>query len=1371
MPGECPALRVCPSSRFLHTEPVLSSTGVRGAPPALSGPIAANHAATRVLGAAAGCFLALAALGAPADPSLFAPVTSPAAFRFTEVTVDSGLPENFVRAVCQSADGHIWIGTTGGLVRHNASNLKLIDDRPLPSGRPPQEPDQIRCLLGARDGTLWIGSELRGLGWMRAGEFGVFEANDRLPGEIRALAEDRAGTLWIGTGEGVFTWDGRTLSALTPPGAERGALVNALLAEADGSMIVGWSRAAPQRWNGSAFLPVFPDAPTAPPAGVRALARDGRGDLWCGSFSGGLTRLGTDGTVTHLPDPPGIASGAVVRALFRDREGRLFAGTTRGLFVLVDSTFTRVTGSGMPVTSDVHQIHQDAEGSLWVATNRGALHLSGPSFRVIDSRNGLASEKVRCVLPDSRGTLWVGTDSGGLHRMLGGEVRSVPLRGPRPAEEPTVFSLTELAPDRILVGTASGAYVACGENAEPAPVAWNVADFAIRAAVRDRAGDLWIGGEGLGLIRLAADGRRHAVIDPGDGPAGSVRALLEDASGGLWVGTDAGLLHLAPAGRRVFRQSDGLPNDAVQALYQTADGAIWIGTARGLARWKDGRLQAWRSADGLRDERIFSLVDDGRGNLWLGCPAGIYRIPLAELESQAGSRAYPVGSAVFGSRHGLVGGVFHGGAQPASARDAAGQLLFPSPAGLVVIDPRLLTVDTQEPPVVIERVEYRNSRVRLRDGVYVVGPARGALEIKFSALSFKDSSQNIFRYRLEGVDPEWVSVRGRRSTLYTNLAPGTYQFQVIASNSDGVWNRDGATALIRVLPLYHQTLWFRTLLGAGVAGLLGGSVWLRLRRLRLRQALLARTVEERTADLRREIDQRLAAEAGLRKSAELLSRAFRASPVPLMLCRLDDGRIVEANPGLAALMDRPLAEVLGHPERELGFWPPDPFRESLLAEIRAGRAVRNRELVLARKGGPRNLLLSSEAFDLPSGPHVLHVILDITDRAALENQLRQLQKIEAVGTLAAGIAHDFNNLLTVIRGHVALLIEGASAGEAERESLAHIGAAADRAARLTQQLLAYSRQQHLDVRAFALNALVVRVTVLLRPVMGETIRIVHRLGSGLPLAMGDEHQIEQVVVNMAVNARDAMPRGGELRLLTEVIAVGPAALARNPEARAGHFLRLTVEDTGTGIDPALLPRIFEPFFTTKEVGRGTGLGLATAFGIVKQHQGWIEVRSEQGRGSAFEIYLPVVETPAGVREAPASAPADSPSRDACILLAEDEPTVRKLIRRVLEREGYALLVAATGPEALELAQATPGRIDVLLTDFIMPDGLTGLELAEILRRNRPDVKVIVCTGYSPDLIAPGTPAGVAVLRKPFSPAELLDAVRTALAPPPAPSAG
>jgi GAF domain-containing protein/CheY-like chemotaxis protein len=379
-----------------------------------------------------------------------------------------------------------------------------------------------------------------------------------------------------------------------------------------------------------------------------------------------------------------------------------------------------------------------------------------------------------------------------------------------------------------------------------------------------------------------------------------------------------------------------------------------------------------------------------------------------------------------------------------------------------------------------------------------------------------------------------------------------------------------------------------------------------------------------------------------------------------------------------------------------------------------------------------------------------------------EAQLRQAQKMEAIGRLAGGVAHDFNNLLTVISGRSTLLLERLPADSAYRRDVDLIHKTADRAAGLTRQLLAFSRRQMLQRSVLDLNVVVTDTEVMLRRLIGEDVELVTVLDPVLARVKADRGQIEQVLINLAVNARDAMPRGGRLTLSTANVELGEAFTRKNPGAHPGPFVQISVQDNGQGMDAAVQAQIFEPFFTTKEPGKGTGLGLSTVYGIVKQHDGYIAVASEQWRGTVFDIYLPSVKAAGAEPEAPLVIER-GPAGRGTILLVEDEEAVRELARDVLRSAGYRVFEAAEPAEAMRLWSLHTDEIQLLVTDMVMPR-MTGREIAETLAPVRPDLRVVYMSGYTDDPVVREGEASVpgVFLKKPFSVDGLLEAARSAL---------
>ena len=389
---------------------------------------------------------------------------------------------------------------------------------------------------------------------------------------------------------------------------------------------------------------------------------------------------------------------------------------------------------------------------------------------------------------------------------------------------------------------------------------------------------------------------------------------------------------------------------------------------------------------------------------------------------------------------------------------------------------------------------------------------------------------------------------------------------------------------------------------------------------------------------------------------------------------------------------------------------------------------------------------------------------DTTERLNLESQLRHSQKLESIGQLAAGVAHDFNNILTIIQGHSHRLLAKCAEDPSLSKPLKELGDSARRGAALTRQLLTFSRKQRMEARALDVNDILANLTDMLQRLLGDDIKLECQYGPALPAVEADTGMLEQVVMNLSVNARDAMPKGGTLSITTRVVDIDAAYLTHRPDACSGRFICLSVSDTGHGMTKDTLGRIFEPFFTTKDVGKGTGLGLATVYGIVRQHQGWIDVSSELCVGTTFRIYLPASDKkPEFVPEKKLGKPAVQGGKET-ILLVEDEPILRELACTILGDYEYRVLEAGSGVEALKVFEAHRGEIALLLTDMVMPEGMSGRELAEELSRRKPSLKVIYTSGYSSDIMGAeaNMRADIKFLQKPYPPPLLAKTVRDCL---------
>jgi two-component system, cell cycle sensor histidine kinase and response regulator CckA len=486
-----------------------------------------------------------------------------------------------------------------------------------------------------------------------------------------------------------------------------------------------------------------------------------------------------------------------------------------------------------------------------------------------------------------------------------------------------------------------------------------------------------------------------------------------------------------------------------------------------------------------------------------------------------------------------------------------------------------------------------------------------------------------------------------------------------------------------------------------------------------------------------------------------------------VITTLDDGRILDVNYNFIRMTGFARGESVGRTSTDLGIWLNPKQRDQMVAIVKRDGEVRDLEVRFSLKSGEvRNFQMSAHTIELDGMMCLISILRDVTERKALEEQLRQAQKMEAVGRLAGGVAHDFNNLLVGILGYSELLKKKVPPGDLQRMT-EEINSAAIRARDLTSRLLALSRRQVLQPRVLDFNALVRQTESLLRPVIGEDIHVEMRLDQSAGAVKADPAQLEQVVLNLALNARDAMPNGGTLAMETCNIEVNATFARQHPGLIPGKYVRLRVVDTGRGMSPEVMAKIFEPFFTTKQAGVGGGLGLSTVYGIVKQSGGCVTVESEPGKGAAFGIYLPhAPEIPE--RRIAEPAVIESLTGQGTVLLVEDEPVVLRLARDLLVENGYRVLAASSGSDALSIARKETETIHMLITDVVMPE-MSGPELADRIRKLWPTMRVLYMSGYTDDemLCRKRLLENSAFLQKPFTPHQFLQKARATLGTKPA----
>ena len=518
------------------------------------------------------------------------------------------------------------------------------------------------------------------------------------------------------------------------------------------------------------------------------------------------------------------------------------------------------------------------------------------------------------------------------------------------------------------------------------------------------------------------------------------------------------------------------------------------------------------------------------------------------------------------------------------------------------------------------------------------------------------------------------------------------------------------------------------------------------------QQNLEEEIKNRTAELEKTY-------SSLRESEEKFVKIFQFSPDAIVISRMADNRIIDVNETFTNLLGFSRDEAVGHTTSELDIWVSDDDRRSILQRLQTqGECLNFNTNFRNREGVILAALYSSRTFELAGENHAISIARDMTEQRKLENQLMQAQKMESIGRLAGGVAHDFNNLLTSIMGYTEMTICDLEPEDPHYHHLNTVYRAAENAKILTRQLLAFGRKQVLEMLPTDLGAVLQGFERIIRRTIREDIRIEFRLAPDLNPVRADSAQLEQIIMNLAVNAQDAMPGGGTLLFETANVDLDEEYVHTHPGSRPETYVMLAVSDSGCGMDQNTLRNLFEPFFTTKPVGQGTGLGLSTVYGIVKQHDGNIFVYSEPGQGSTFKIYLPQIDESPQTKEMAENLSPPGGSEE--IMVVEDNQAVRKLAVRFLENGGYRVREAGDPEECIEILTNSDLKVDLLLTDVVMP-GMNGRELFEKLAASHPDLKVLYMSGYTDEAIARHgvLNRGVHFIQKPFSIHDLLKKVR------------
>lgn len=773
-----------------------------------------------------------------------APCGASAQYRFDVWTTDNGLPQNIVYDITQTRDGYLWFTTLDGLVRYDGVRFTVFDknnSKGISSNR-------MTCLIEDAAGALWIGTEDAGVIRYASGAFTTFTTKDGLQdNQVDAIQPDNAGGVQITTKGGFVFW--------------RGYRIEPDPHKTDRTKVKRYFAPSGALWMlDEAGLRRFKDGRTTSyPSLVKPneiqfaiFYEDRQGNLWLGATTTALFKI-EDGAVTRHSQRDGLPAEALLKAICEDRSGVLWIGaSTGGLIGRKDGRFTVYTNRDGLSHNDVRDVFVDREGNIWVGTNGGGINRLRRQFiTTYSTRNGLYDDNIYPIYQDRAGAIWIGA-TGSLSRAASGKIINYTEKDVL-GHRFHVQSLCEDRQGRIWIGSyfelgwlKDGKY-AVATNSLPA----------VYAIYEDRSGNLWIGTQRW-LVKFK-DGAPIFYTTENGLPGENVKVIYEDRQGDLWIGTYGGLARLKDGKFTSITERDGLASNHVRCIYEDADGTLWIGTYDGgLSRLKDGKFTNYNVKNGLYNNGVFQILEDGRGDFWMSCNKGVYRVSRRQLNDYAEGKISSIICATYGKQDGMLNSECNGGRQPGGIRARDGKLWFPTQGGVVVIDPEAAPQNPLPPPVKIESVVLDRSVVDFRDEVRIA-PDQKYLEIGYTGLSFINSEQAQFKYKLVGQDADWIAAGGRRVAYYSYLPPGSYTFTVTTANSHGVWNAEGASLRIVVAPPFWRTWWFLSLASLALAG----AVFLAYRRriAHLREAHAAQEAFSRQLlDSQERERQRIAAE-------------------------------------------------------------------------------------------------------------------------------------------------------------------------------------------------------------------------------------------------------------------------------------------------------------------------------------------------------------------------------------------------------------------------------------------------------------------------------------------------------------------------------
>lgn len=820
-----------------------------------------------------------------------------ATFQYSSRTwqVDEGLPNNVVQGIAQTRDGFLWIGTHEGLARFDGTTFTRFEGKSTPDLRN----SSITALCADRDGALWIGTDGGGLAILVGGSVFRHDRLDGLAGDnVRVIYESKDGAMWIGTTTGMSRYQEGKFTNYTKKQGLLSDVVTSIYEDTDDNIWIATGGGL-NCLKGKA-MDSFAMPNGLPNDSVRGICQDRGGRIWIGSNNGMLWHNDYWTRSFFAYNTKFGLSDTFVSAICEDREGNLWVGTYSGLNRFREGRFFNELNNEDKPYDRVNTLYEDREGNLWVGSRDGLTRLTPKRFFTYTTRQGLTHNNIMSVLEDRAGSLWVGTWGGGVNRLK--DERVTAYASTNDFSQGLILALGEGHDGSIWMGADYGGGLTRFKDGKFKH--YTSTDGLLKGPLKviheDRNGNLWIGTSG-GLSRFK-DGHFTNYTTKNHLAGNMLHAICEDQEGNLWFGTDEGLSEWKQGAFTNFTSNEGLSDNTITALYEDGEHALWIGTARGgLNRYKAGVFKSYTRKDGLFSDEIFEIVEDDEGWLWMTSSKGLFRIRKGDFSELDHQRIRTLTSIEYGKADGIESPQCNSTAKPGAWRSHDGRLWFATSKGLITVDPKTVKIDHLPPPVYVEQVVAdrkpllgADALIRNRVGTSPsslsddpdyfqirVPPGRGELEFVFTVLNFRAPERCHLKYKLEGVDQEWIDAGARRTAHYNNIYPGNYRFRIIASNKDGIWNEAGASLDLLLLPHMWQTWWFRGLSGVLVLGLAGGTGrYVTKRRMRRRLELLEQrqAVERERRRIAKDMHDQLG--AGLTQVGLLGELARRDSEKP-----------------------------------------------------------------------------------------------------------------------------------------------------------------------------------------------------------------------------------------------------------------------------------------------------------------------------------------------------------------------------------------------------------------------------------------------------------------------------------------------------------